>query len=359
MENNIVADIVGTRSVHTPLSKFTQTVENLASMKGKYSHDEFEGECREALESYMREITRISSPMKEKLTIEKDFMRLLEENNLEELSRLLDEDGTDKIDGYNLSDLACKAVNLPVLNLLHEKNRKFTVYTMEEAIRARNLDIVKFLCKYRRETIGDINIMEFASRIGCLDIVKFLYETFPENHWNINYALSGASSNGHYEIVKFFYESFHVSNWNATDLLSRAFKHDHYEIMRYIVDKELDKVSQKKEKLTIEKDFRRLLEENNLDELSRLLDEDKTDKINGEYLSRFACNAGNLPVLKLLYERNRKFHDRIVYAAILGDFLEIVKFLLENKICEFNKELLDYSIKNHRFKIAKYLLGKI
>lgn len=142
---------------------------------------------------------------KKKMTnsiFEKDFMRLLWKNNLEELSRLLDENKTDKIYGEFLSTLACQSANLDAVKLLHEKGRKFTGDAMEVAIRTRNLDLVKFLYKHRPEICknGDI---DFACSVGCLDIVKFLLESFPYRWTNLTGNLVQASKNGHVEIARY------------------------------------------------------------------------------------------------------------------------------------------------------------
>lgn len=188
------------------------------------------------------------------LSIEKDFVRLCEENKLYELSVLLNNDKTDMIarknpffngfyyNGFYYISLAEYATEytegLEILKLLHEKGRNFTLpqdygkeqKLMDNASSRRSLEVVKWFYENRPEGCTD-RAIEGAALNGKLENIIFLCENTLVNCTIIT--MYYAVRNGHLEVVKWVQENYPEFG-RTNQLIEIAVEKGHNEIVSYL-----------------------------------------------------------------------------------------------------------------------------
>lgn len=174
------------------------------------------------------------------LTIEKDFMRLCQENRVFEISLLLDRDDTDEIyvkeiythSNVNLSTLACCYGRLDIVKLLQQKNRKFETDAMDCAAGNGRLEVLIWL----KENFPDFGCspitVDFVAYLGYIKILIWLKENYPEISCTTN-AISWASQEGRLDILVWLKENF-PEICCTTDAIYTATKNGHHEVVSFL-----------------------------------------------------------------------------------------------------------------------------
>lgn len=118
--------------------------------------------------------------------------------------------------------------------------------------------------------------------------------------------------------------------------------------------------------------FKRLCNENNIEEIEKLLDTNENDiifididELDGhtttlfcrtDYLSGYAALTGNKDVLKLLIKKNRKFNEATILLAMANDNVDLLKFLYSHKKDLFSIETLMTACGNGYINSVRWLM---
>lgn len=173
-------------------------------------------------------------------TIEKDFEKLFYKRKIYELSILLDNSGdhfkNNSHEGYGLITTHACVLSfhfdyLDVMELLLEKNKKFSKEAINVSAENGNLILLKWL-KENKPEIG-CDSLDLAAGNGHLEVLIWLKENYPEIGCT-KYAMDRASRHGHLEVVKYLHENYPEVGC-TTDAIDYAAENGFLEIVEFLI----------------------------------------------------------------------------------------------------------------------------
>lgn len=203
---NIVADIVdATNHGAIPIVQLSRNLESILSGK---ETEKVEKLCHDAVMRYVKEHDS------KKLTFKKDFERLVVENDIEKISKLLDEDDDRDLllckgTGTKLAftSIACFYGKLDVVKLFVEKKWMFTTTGINLSAMNEHLEILKHICENFPKINCDSDAYFWGAVNGNMDILKFLRENFPHVHPSKS-AMDLVAQNGNIDALIWLHENF-------------------------------------------------------------------------------------------------------------------------------------------------------
>lgn len=238
----------------------------------------------------------------------------------------------------NTGDLASEGNHLKVLTYLHQlyidNPEKFSsdCFCTEKALipcaRTNDVDTLAFLVKTIRLNVKEEVINE-AAKYGSLSILKYIHKELHITCDGTTEPLNQACMEGHLKTAK--YIRYQMNGYCTRLAMSYASRSNHLRIVRFL-NKEMRKVG-KKQYVNFVEDS-----EGDYDLITK---SDKYHKVWDEWPINWACEFGNLKVVKLLNEKGKlKYTNYALESACRKGQIEVIKYIFRAMLkCRVTKRI--------------------
>lgn len=264
-------------------------------------------------------------------------------------------ENTETLCSCNTGDLASEGNHLKVISYLHQlfidNPERFssdcfcTTKALLPCAKSDNIDILSFLTKVVRLPVTLEVIIEAASH-GSLRVLKYIHKELHITCDGTTEPLNQACMNGHLKTAK--YIRYQMGGYCTRSAMSFSARENRLNIVRFL-NKEMRKVG-KKQYVNFVEDS-----EGDYDVTTK---SDKFNKVWDEWAINWACEFGNLKVVKLLNEKGKlKYTNYALEAACRKGQIEVIKYIFRlMPKCRVTQEIINqtYGVKQKELVIKRY-----
>ncbi|EFA84826.1 hypothetical protein PPL_01819 [Heterostelium album PN500] len=274
--------------------------------------------------------------------------------------------------------------------ILEHGNIRIGWIAFTNSIRTGDLEFVKYLLAKLPPREFRLHSVDIAADLGYLHIVTYLYEQFKMVHpdaISISNAIEYASSNGHLEVIKWIHNNTTLGcSHQAMDM---AAKNNHLHVLQWLFENRAEGCSKKA--------LINALSNNNI-EVSKWLHANCTthsevmevhEVIKNDHLEAFqflhairltknldidnkdlqlVCRWGSIRILKYIHSyykdnqhnqssNNTVFTSNLIDIAAEEGWIEVVRFLLDNRTEGFNQQALNNAAFKGHLSVLQLLIS--
>jgi hypothetical protein len=248
------------------------------------------------------------------------------------------------IDSYLVSSSKIEE-NCELFLIKQKRSQKYDKAIVQEC-KYGNLKNVRFLVeKWKDISFNEYEPFRVASEYGQLKIVKYLYKIGVDIHAEYDYAFRYAGTNKHWDVVKFLIEKGANVSSNNDEVFKYACSNNQKEIVRMMIDRGVDFNYYSAY-------MRNLLIKENIDLIKYIVIKNKSFFC---FDRSYIISLGDVELYKMMQDKFKDNTDE-VHEAIYSGSLEMVKYILNKHVIDFDKDVMSLSYCRSK-EILSYVIG--